>query len=74
MQRNFRVLIWGCKKCSEGNFVTSAKVSWENHFKVISNHYLNQMFDQGRSVRRSITAVTFESLAGKNVSFNSISC
>ena len=22
------------KKCSAGNFVTSAKVSWENHFKI----------------------------------------
>ena len=27
MQRNFRFLILGCKKCSEGNFVTSAKDS-----------------------------------------------
>ena len=30
------------------------------------------MFDQGRSVKRSITDVTFESFAGKNFSFNSI--
>ena len=33
-----------------------------------------QMFDQGRSVKRSISDVTFESFPGKNVSFNSISC
>ena len=53
MQRNFRFLIWGggggggggggegLKICLEGNFVTSAKVAWENRFKIISNHYLN---------------------------------
>ena len=31
----------GLKICFEGNFVTSAKVAWENRFKIISNHYLN---------------------------------
>ena len=32
------------------------------------------MFDQGWSIKRSITDVTFENYAGENVSFNSISC
>ena len=67
--------LWKEKKCSAGNFVTSAKV----HCKIISKYFkplseVIQMFDQGRSVKRSITDVTFESFPGKNVSFNSISC
>ena len=47
------------------------------HGKIVLKSFqtiiLIQMFDQGRSVKRSIT-VTFESFAGKNVSFNSTSC